>query len=487
MAENKDILKASIMQGFGTLVIREFFLKLLSFAGQIFLARLLVPSDFGIYVIITFIIGFFGLFSDVGLSLAIIQNKEEPTKTELSEVFMLKVLLSLSLILLIWVLAPYVKLFYTTFNDSNILMLRVFSITLFLTSLRAVPVSLLERKIKYNLISALDILGVFVYYVVALTGAFLNIGVWSFILGAVIKEIAETVILYIAEPFLPHITLSFANIKKMIKFGVYVQGNGLVNFLRSSIVPVIGGRISGPYGVGLLDFSFNISLLPETVASNFGRVAFAGYSRIQAQRELLSSSINRSMSMLSIMLYIFPVIILSFGSVLIPLIFSEKWVPALPALYWYSAGAFFLPVIASLGQGMLAIGKSKEIFWGSFMTAVFGWIIAFLFVRIFGFVAIAATYSLTSFFFSLFYITVLKRSGLELNIISVFRPKIIAVAFSLVFSLALNLLLPKEFIFTIVKLFLSVVSYFIFMLLFVRKDTVELFTLIASWIKLKRI
>jgi len=485
MAENKDILKASIMQAFGTLVVREFFLKLLSFAGQIFLARLLVPSDFGIYVIIIFIIGFFGLFSDVGLSLAIIQKKEEPTKIELSEVFMLKVLLSLGLILLIWILAPYARLFYTTFSDANVMMLRVFSITLLLASLRAVPISLLERKIKYNLISLLDIAGVFVYYVVALTGAFLNFGVWSFILGAVIKEISETVILYIIQPFLPNITLSLGNIKKMLRFGIYMQGNGLVNFLRSSIVPVIGGIISGPYGVGLLHFSFNIALLPETVASNFGRVAFAGYSRIQSQRELLASSISRSVSMLSIIIYLFPVIIFSFGSVLIPIVFSEKWAPALPALYWYSAGAFFLPMLASLGQGILAIGKSKEIFWGSFLTAVSGWIIALSLINIFGFVAIAVTYFLTSFFFCMFYIIILKKSGFELNIISVLAPKIIAVVFSFAFSLGLNFLLPQGFFMIIIKLFLSVTSYFIFMLIFVRKDTKELFSLIANWIKFK--
>lgn len=487
MAEDKDILKSSIIQGFGTLIVREFFLKLFSFVGQIFLARLLMPSDFGIYVIIAFIIGLFGLFSDVGLSLAIIQKKEEPTKIELSEAFTLKVLLSLGLILLIWILAPYAKLFYPTFNGSNIMMLRIFSITLLLASLRTVPVSLLERKIKYNLISLLDIIGVFVYYVVALAGAFLNFGVWSFIAGAVIKEIVETAILYIVQPFLPKITLSWKNIKKMVKFGVYIQGNGLVNFLRSSIVPVIGGRLNGPYAVGLLDFSFNIALLPETVASNFGRVAFAGYSRIQAQRELLSNSITRSISMLAIILYFFPVMIFSFGSVLIPLFFSEKWIPALPALYWYSAGAFFLPVIASLGQGILAIGKSKEIFWSSFITAVFGWLIAFLFVHVFGFVAIAIAYFLTSLFLCIFYIIILKKDGFELSIISILTPKIIVVILTLMFSLGLNFLLPEELFPTIIKLFLSIILYFIFMLIFVKKDTGELFTLIRNWINIKRI
>src|SRR5476651_340716 len=105
MVKDKDVLKSSIIQGFGTLVIREFFLKILSFVGQIFLARILAPAEFGTYVIIIFIINFLGLFADVGLSLAIIQKHEEPTKEELSGVFFLKMGLSCLIVILLWIFA----------------------------------------------------------------------------------------------------------------------------------------------------------------------------------------------------------------------------------------------------------------------------------------------------------------------------------------------------------------------------------------------
>lgn len=94
MAE-RDILKSSIVKGFSTLIVREFLIKLFSFIGQLFLARLLAPEDFGIFVIIVFIVTFFGFFSDAGLSFAIIQKKEKPTHKELSGVFTLKIALAL--------------------------------------------------------------------------------------------------------------------------------------------------------------------------------------------------------------------------------------------------------------------------------------------------------------------------------------------------------------------------------------------------------
>lgn len=485
--KDKDILKSSIIQGFSTLIVREFFIKIFSLIGQIFLARLLIPSDFGVYVIIVFIISLFGLFSDIGLSLAIIQHKNEPTKEELSSAFFFKNLLAIILIAIIWAVSPFIKNFYPTFIDTNVTMLRIFSITLLLTNLRSVPTSLLERKIKYNLISLIDIAGVAVYYIIAILAAFFSFGVWSFIIGAVIKEIVETFILYVIQPFLPQITLSIKSLKRMLRFGLYIQGNSLAGFLGNSITPVIGGRMVGPYGVGLLDFAFSIASLPATIGINFGRVAFAGYSRIQEQEKLLSNSISRSMSMLSIMLYIFPVIIFSFAGQLIPFVFSAKWIPVIPALYWYTAVTFFLPVISPLGQGILAIGKSKEIFWCTLITAIGGWIGAYLLVQRLGFLGIAIIYFFTILSLFIFYILILKRSGFNFRIFSILAPKLIATFLAIGFSMFLNFILPGNTSALVIKIVLSISAYLILMFMLAKNDFLDFLRLIFHWLNLKKI
>ena len=50
------------------------------------LARLLSPDDFGIVAIATVIIAFFGIFTDMGVSTAVVQHKTL-TKEELSNIF----------------------------------------------------------------------------------------------------------------------------------------------------------------------------------------------------------------------------------------------------------------------------------------------------------------------------------------------------------------------------------------------------------------
>lgn len=481
------LLKSRVIQGFGTLIIREFFLKLFSFIGQIFLARILVPSDFGVYVIIVFTVNFFNLFTDLGLSLAIIQKKEEPTHLELSLVFWLKLALSLGLIFTIWIISPLVNQFYPSFVDSNILMIRVLSVILLLTSFRAIPISLLERKIKYNVISMIDIIGVIIYYFVALTGAFLHFGVWSLIIGSVIKEIIETIIIYIIQPFIPQIVFNINNIKKMIKFGIYIQGNSLLSFLTSSITPVIGGRLSGPFAVGLLDFASNLAYIPGIIATNFARVAFTSYSRIQGDVDLLSKSVLKSVSLLTIIIYLFPVIMLSFGGEIVNIIYTEKWSPAVPSLYWYSLAVIFYPIVTCLGQKILVLGKSKELFFITLVTTIFGWLISYLIVIKIGFTGIAITNFFIYFVMCISYVYILKKNNYSIfSFISTTLPKAFVGICTIIFGLATSFLFPHTIYFLIIKLTLSVIVYITFMYIFVRNDSKELFSLFLNFLKNKK-
>ena len=70
-----DIQQKAIV-GFVILVIRKVLLQAVYTGSNIFLARLLFPTDFGIYAIIGSIGSVFLVFSDIGLAAAIVQKKK---------------------------------------------------------------------------------------------------------------------------------------------------------------------------------------------------------------------------------------------------------------------------------------------------------------------------------------------------------------------------------------------------------------------------
>ena len=100
------------------------------------LARLLSPDDFGVVAIATVIIAFFNLFTDMGISPAIVQHKSL-TKEELSDIFSFTVWTGIGISILFfaasWLIAGY--------YGSGILrtLCQLLSVNLFFASANIVP------------------------------------------------------------------------------------------------------------------------------------------------------------------------------------------------------------------------------------------------------------------------------------------------------------------------------------------------------------
>ena len=114
------------------------------------LARLLSPDDFGIVAIATVIIAFFNLFTDMGVSPAIVQHKTL-TREELSDIFSFTVWTGIGISVLFfaasWLIADY--------YNSDILrtLCQLLSVNLFFASATIVPGALFYRNKEFKFIA----------------------------------------------------------------------------------------------------------------------------------------------------------------------------------------------------------------------------------------------------------------------------------------------------------------------------------------------
>src|SRR5262249_17768270 len=83
----------------------------LQFAQRVLLARLLVPADFGLAGLTLGVVGFAEVFADLGVGSAIIQRKIV-TRSELSSLYWLNVLVGLAVFLVIVTGAPWIADFF---------------------------------------------------------------------------------------------------------------------------------------------------------------------------------------------------------------------------------------------------------------------------------------------------------------------------------------------------------------------------------------
>jgi O-antigen/teichoic acid export membrane protein len=106
--------------------------QVVSFALQIgttiILARLLLPSDYGLQSMVVTWTGFFSLFKDAGLSVATVQ-RETLTHEQISTLFWINIAIGSLLMILVAATGPFIAAFY---KDPRLLWLTVASSTIFL-------------------------------------------------------------------------------------------------------------------------------------------------------------------------------------------------------------------------------------------------------------------------------------------------------------------------------------------------------------------
>lgn len=288
-----ETLGKRAVKGAFVLTGSRFLLKTISYLGSIFLARLLTPEIFGIFAIVSFVITFFSFFSDAGLGAALIQKKEKLTKKDLTVAFTTQQTLVFILVLLIFILSPAINNHYRLSED-KIWLIRVFSLSLFLSSLKTIPLILLERKLKFNRVIIPEVVEVISFQVLAVALAFFGFGVWSFIIALLIRGILGVIVLYWLSPWKPSLSWDFIKAKKLLYFGVPYQANGFIAMIKDAVMPVFVATVVGLKAVGYLNWANTYSKIPIILMSDIFRISFPSFARIQGRKELLKKSFGKN-------------------------------------------------------------------------------------------------------------------------------------------------------------------------------------------------
>lgn len=378
-----DTLRTRAVKGTFVLALRKFLLRGLSYVGFLVLARLLTPADFGLFAIVTFFITFLGFFSDIGLGAALIQKKEIDQKT-LATTFTLQQSLVTLLVLAAWIIAPHVATVYRL-AESEIWLIRALSISLFLTSLKTVPMILLERTLKFDRVVIPEVVEVVSYQASVIVFALLGMGVWSFVWAVLLRGVLGVGAMYAVSPWVPRLAWDVQAAKSLIGFGLPYQSNYFIALIKDAVTPVYVGAIAGKDAVGYLNWAFTISKAPIEIISDIFRVTFPAYARIQHDRDLLIRAIETSMKYVNMILFPGIVLVVFLVGPVNQLFFGGKWQPALSAVYIHSVGLFLFGVISTATNALWAIGKVREGMLFMLIATTVNWLVSVPAVHMIGY------------------------------------------------------------------------------------------------------
>ena len=149
---DSENLKNSIFSGVFWKFAERILAQGVSFIVSVILARILMPSDYGIVALILVFINIANVFVTSGFSTALVQNKEA-NRIDFSTNFYCSLAVSVLVYLILFIAAPFIEKFYDM--QGLALVLRVFALRIPLSAYSAIQHAYVERHMIFKDISFL--------------------------------------------------------------------------------------------------------------------------------------------------------------------------------------------------------------------------------------------------------------------------------------------------------------------------------------------
>ncbi|NLZ55305.1 MAG: lipopolysaccharide biosynthesis protein [Clostridiaceae bacterium] len=292
------------------------------------LARLLEPEAFGLIALVNVFITFSSIFVSGGLSNALIQ-KVDADETDFSSVFWLNLGVSAVLYLLIFIFAPIMSnaMGYPALSP----VLRVLGIKLFFAAFNAIQTAFISKNMMFRPYFFSTLVARVLSAIFGVLLAFLGYGVWALVAQSISMLVIEVFVLFFIVRWRPKIIFIWQRAKNIYSFAVKLMATSLIEITNQQVRSVvIGVKFSS---VDLAYYDKGI-LLPNSfvtnISSSLSSVMFPVVSAQQHEVPKVSSTLRRWIG-----LFCYTTFPILFGMIitadpLIPLFFSDKWLPSVP-------------------------------------------------------------------------------------------------------------------------------------------------------------
>ncbi|MDP9224126.1 MAG: oligosaccharide flippase family protein [Actinomycetota bacterium] len=372
---SREEVRSRAISGVVLLSLRTLGIRIVGLAGNIALARLLVPEDFGAIAIGLSIVGLGSFLADAGIGAALIGRQDPPTRRELSAVAGLQ-LTTTSLLLLV---ATAICLPLGHIAQLSAVML----VSVPFMTLRTPAKLILERNLRYGPAVRVEILDVLVYNVWAIGGAAIGAGAWALATGTVVRAIVGSLLMLALVPagrIRPRWDLH--TVRPFLKFGIGVQAGAIQLLVRDYVLNFTILAIAGTTVLGIVALAGRVLQIPMLVFQSLWQVSYPAVSRMLEAGEDPRAVIQKGAAMLTVGSGALLTGLVAASPALIPSVFGSNWSDA--ADYMPGACLALLvggPISATVSGYLLARGRALPIVRIQIVGTLTWWAAAFSLVR----------------------------------------------------------------------------------------------------------
>lgn len=373
-------IKNKTVTGFFWQLSQKVLCQVVSFGISVVLARLLLPSDYGVIAICSMFLVLTGIFIGGGLGTALVQKKNADD-IDFCTVFYSGLVLSIVVYLAVFFAAPYIAIFFK--NEQITAVIRVLALSMPIGTLSGVQNAFVSKQMIFKKFFYSSLIGTIASGAVGLGMALTGFGVWALVDQNLVSTITNTLVLFCIIDWHPKLIFSYERFKQLFSFGWKMA---VVNILTTFFYQLKGYVIGYKYSAAQLAYYNRGEGLPGILYNNINGtisdVLFPALSQLQDDKEALKRALSRAMRISSF--FLIPALfgLAAISDKLVIIIFSEKWAPSIP----------FMQVICMIScsdilgmanyQAIKAVGRADTLLKMEFLKrpAMFAILIATMFI-----------------------------------------------------------------------------------------------------------
>ncbi len=387
-------LEKKAVKSAGITIITRFIGQIVQLAGTMILARILVPSDFGLVAMVTSISGLFSLFSDLGLTDATVQN-DKITQDQASTLFWIIVIFNFFTAFCLIILSPYISIFY---NDYRVRLIFIAISTQFIfMGLSNQHFALLKRDMQFLKVSFSDLTSLIIANILAIVTALHGFHYWSLVTRAIVFVFFKAIAGWVLFKWHPNLIIKQSHSGSLIKFGLITTLSLGFLYLLMNLDKTLVGKVFGAEELGFYNRAFGLFMLPVgQLTSPLHHVAVSTLSKLRTDYNEFRRFYLRAISAISFLGMPLAAFLVIESSDLIYIFFGNQWQRSVELLSILALSAG-IKMIYDTNQWLnVSLGKAdRRLKWNIFSFCVtIGSIIIGLFFSTKG---VASAYSIVTF------------------------------------------------------------------------------------------
>lgn len=350
-------LKSKTAHGVLWSSVERFSIQGIHFLVTLVLARILTPKDFGLIGMLTVFIAIADSLINSGFSKALIR-KQDRTDTDNSSVFYFNIITSFFVYLLLYIVAPYVAVF---FHEPQLIgLMRLLCLVVIINSFAVIQRVIYTASINFRVQAKATTIAAILSGIIGIFMALQGFGVLALVAQQLSSAFFNTILLWFFSTWRPKFVFSWKSFKELYLFGFNLMLVEIMETLYQNSYQIFIGRFFTASNLGHFTQAKHIATLPSSnISGVIGRVTYPVLSSIQDNNERLSDVYRQLARVISFIVFPMMCGLSALSFPVVEVLIGNQWHFAAVLLIPLSFSFMFYPVHA-INMNILQVkGQSK--------------------------------------------------------------------------------------------------------------------------------